>query len=236
MRPRDRELARQLDAALLSHARKQRPLPGIREPAAREALLEQLLESIHRVRYVSIIRTRKLSERSADPNDELFDPLKAALLHQSQGHIDEAFWLVFLFVHFGKHAKAGWRYAREVYGRLGAGNRWDWASTSADPAGLREWLDKHQGELKRAGSPHGFGNHRKYESLAAYSNNGTGAVVESYVRWVGPPRTHQELIEDAGRKTGGDPRQAFDYLYQSMRAVRRFGRTARFDYLTEGCA
>jgi hypothetical protein len=217
---------------LKSHDRKQRSLPGISDPAARETFLEQLLESIHRVRYVSVIRTRKLSERSADPNDEMFDPLKAALLHQRQEHVDEAFWLVFLFVHFGKHAKAGWRYAREVYGRLGNGGRWDWAITSADPAGFREWLGDHHDELKRAGAPHGFGNHRKYESLSAYSDSGTGAVVESYVRWVGPPRTHQELIEDARLEAGGDARQAFDYLYRSMRAVKRFGRTARFDYLT----
>ena len=48
----------------------------------------------------------------------------------------------------------------------------------------------------------------------------------------GPPRTHQDLIEDAHREARGDPRRAFDHLYRSMQAVRRFGRTARFDYLT----
>ena len=174
MRPRDRELARRLEATLLSYSRKQRSLRGIRDPVAREALLEQLLESIHRVGYISVIRTRNLSEISATPNEEMFDPLKAALLHQRQGHVDEAFWLVFLFVHFGKHTKAGWRYAREIYGRLGDRGRWNWANTSADPAGFREWLDKHQDELKRTGSPHGFGNHRKYESLAAYSDTVPG--------------------------------------------------------------
>jgi len=179
-----------------------------------------------------VLRERKLSELRAEPNNELFDPLKAAILHQRRGNIEEAFWLVFLFVHFGKHARAGWRYAREVYGRLGGGGRWDWASTSADPSGFRSWLDSHQGELKREGVPRGFGNHRKYESLDAYSPNGTGSAVESYVRWVNPPRTHQQLMEQVCRQAGGDPRKAFDYLYHSMRAVARFGRTARFDYLT----
>ncbi len=232
MRPRDRELARRLDSCLLSFDREKRPLPGIRDAAMHESFLEQLLESIHRVRFVAVLRTRELSPRRADPNDELFDPLKAPILHQRQGNVEEAFWLVFLFVHFGKHPRAGWRYAREVYGRLGEAGRWDWASTSADPSGFRAWLHAHQDDLKREVVPRGFGNHRKYESLDAYSAKGTGAVVESYVRWVSPPRTHQELMEQVCRQADGDPRKAFDLLYQSMRTVARFGRLARFDYLT----
>ncbi len=43
-------------------------------------LIEQLLESVRRVKYVEVIRTLKLSNRRADPNDDLFDPLKAAIL------------------------------------------------------------------------------------------------------------------------------------------------------------
>lgn len=232
MKPRDRDLAQRLDARLCFFDREKRQLPGIREPARREALIEQLLASIHRVTYVSVIRTRQLSALRADPNSDLFDPLKAAILHQRQGHVDETFWLVFLFVHFGRHARAGWRYAREVYGRLGDAARWDWANTSADPCAFRTWLDAHQDELKREGVPRGFGNHRKFQSLDAYSANGTGAAVESYVRWVGPPRTHQDLMEQAVQGADGDRRKAFHDLYQSMYAVASFGRTARFDYLT----
>jgi hypothetical protein len=217
---------------LLAFDRNNRPLPGIRDFARRVVFLEQLIESIRRVKFVAVIRTREVSDRRADPNDELFDPLKAAILNQRKGNIEEAFWLVFLFVHFGKHARAGWRYAREVYGRLGDGGRWDWARTSADISGFQAWLDAHQNDLKRAGVPGGFGNHRKYESLDAYSRTGTGAAVESYVSWVNPPRTHQELIDQANRQADGDPRKAFDNLYRSMRAVASFGRLARFDYLT----
>jgi hypothetical protein len=227
MRPRDRELAQQLKAGLLSFDRDKRPLLGICDSAKREALLEQILESIHRVKYVAKLRARELSDRRADPNDQLFDPLKAAILHQRQGNIDEAFWMVFLFVQFGRHARAGWRYAREVYGRLGNGGRWDWATTSADSSRFRAWLNDHQVDLKREGVSRGFGNHRKYESL-----KNTGAAVESYVSWVNPPRTHQELIEQACQQAGGDRRKTFDSLYQSMKAVARFGRMARFDYLT----
>ena len=232
MRPRNRELAQRLESDLLSFDRGKRSIPGIHNSTRRKVLLEQLLESIHRVRYVEVVRTQKLSNRRADPNDNLFDPLKAAILCQRQGNIQDAFWLVFLFVHFGKHALAGWRYAREVYGRLGDRKGWNWASTSTDPSGFRAWLDAHQGELKRKGVPHGFGNHRKYESLDACSPMGTGAVVESYVNWVGPPRTHQELMAQAYRQADSDPRKTFDDLYQSMGVVARFGRLARFDYLT----
>ena len=232
MRPKDRELAQNLDDGLSSFHRENHPLPGILDSSRRQTLIEQILDSVHRVQYVSVIRTRDISERRADPNDDLFDPLKAAVLYHRRGLIDEAFWMVFLFVHFGKHPRAGWRYAREVYGRLGTNDRWDWANTSADPTEFRVWLHAHQGELKRNGVPGGFGNHHKYQSLDAYSETGTGAAFESYVRWVGPSSSHEELMEHAIHQAHGEPRKAFDVLYRTMNIVASFGRTARFDYLT----
>ena len=70
-------------------------------------------------------------------------------------------------------------------------------STSGDIDGFRAWLHAHTERLmKKRVQPGGFGNHRKYESLDAKSENGTGAVVESYVKWVGPPRTHAILMAD----------------------------------------
>lgn len=231
MRPPDRDRAQQLEDGLLAFSRNTHSLPGIRARARRNAFVEQLLESIRRVNYVSVIRSRKLSNRRADPNDELFDPLLAAVIRQNQGLFDESFWLVFLFVHFGKHARSGWLYAREIYGALGSAARWDWDRTSSNPLEFRKWLAAHQEELKPTRVPHGFGNHRKYESLDAHSPRGTGAVVESYVRWVGRPRTHQELMKAACDQVEGDARKAFDLLYHSMDTVVSFGRTARFDYL-----
>ena len=74
-------------------------------------------------------------------------------------------------------------------------------------------------------------NHRKRESLNATSPNGTGAVVESYVRWVDPSRGHVELVDDAWRHAG-TAQGAFDELYESLDGVTRFGRLAKFDYLT----
>jgi hypothetical protein len=233
MKPRDRELAQQIETSLLYFGKEIRALPGIENDESRNVLVEQLLDSIHRVRYVSVVRKRNISLRRADPKDGLFDPLKAAILHQRDGNVEEAFWCVFLFVHFGKNELAGWRYAREIYGRLGQEGLWDWANTSADPHRFREWLNAHQEQLRRNGMPRGFGNHRKYQSLDAYSPTGTGAAVESYVKWVSPPRTHQEMFKEAYNEAGQDRRKTFDHLYRSMDAVISFGRTARFDYLAK---
>ena len=232
MRPRDREVAERLERRLLAFDQEKRMLPGIHEPANRTALVEQLLESIHRISFIERIRNRELTDRRCDPTDELFDPLKAAILHERRGNHEEAFWLTFLFVHFGKHARAGWRYAREVYGCLGDGGSWTWARVSSDVTGFRAWLDACQDQLQREGVPRGFGNHRKYQSLDAYSATGTGAAVATYINWVNPPRTHGEMVSQAYEQADCNPRRAFDELYKSMRVVASFGRMARFDYLT----
>ena len=233
MRPRDRELANKLCAGLQVYSERARALPGIDDPMVRQGLIEQLLASVHRVEYARRLPQMELSACRVEPNDVRFDPLKAAVIHLRRGNTEEAFWLIFLFVHFGKHANGGWRYLREVYGRLGSGRRWDWVSTSSDPSAFRIWLDTHEAELRRKGVPGGFGNHRKYESLSGHSANGTGAVVGSYVNWILGAGSHVALVQSVIVEAGGDRRGAFDRLYRSMAAsVLRFGRLARFDYLT----
>jgi hypothetical protein len=232
VRPGDRKAAAALQDALMAFDDKVHALPGIKGRDRRQVFIEQVIESIRRVRYVGVLNARKISAASADPQKDCFDPLKAAIVHQRNGDSDEAFWLVFMFVHFGKHGHGGWRYIREIYGKFGEGGLWDWASTSTDVDGFRAWLHTHTEKLKRKNAPGGFGNHRKYESLNAKSEKGTGAVVDSYVKWVGPPRTHAILMADALAQAGNSPSRAFATLYDSMDALKRFGRTARFDYLT----
>lgn len=232
MKPRDRARAVQITHSLEAFNAHEYPLPGISSANCREALVGQLLESIHRVEYIGCIRNRDISPRRADPSCDIFDPLKAAILNQGSGDIDEAFWLVFIFVHFGKHRRAGWRLARDVYGALG-GPPWTWDRTSRDVGAFREWLASHQLTLQgRDGVARHFGNHRKYQSIDAHSPTGTGAAFQSYVEWVGPTRSHIRLVDGALAVAGGDPRKTFDVLYRSMDAVVSFGRTAKFDYLT----
>jgi len=232
VRPGDLCRAQQLATTLRAFARERHSLPGIRARDNREAFLEQLIESIRRVEYIAVIQTRDISPLRADPSSDLFDPLKAAILRHRQGHIDEAFWLVLLSVYFGKNRRTGWRLARDVYSGLGNVHPWDWARTTADPQRFREWLGEHQARLRGGdGIARSFGNHRKYESLDAWSPRGTGAAVESYVTWVGPHASHQMLLEETQRRVGTDRRRLFDDLYHSM-TVASFGRTAKFDYLT----
>jgi hypothetical protein len=218
-----------LEDALKSFRRDEHDLPGISNSAFRAALIKQLVASVRRVKYPVVIRTQEHSQRRKDPTDDMFDPLKAAILHFREGNADEAYWLVFLFVQFGKHLRGEYLYARNVYGRFGDGGRWSWSATSNDPVGFRAWLYANQERLRAL--PTAFGNHRKRESLDAYSENGTGATVATYIEWVAPPRSHQELVNQALEQAAGDARGTFHLLYESMAMVRRFGRTARFDYL-----
>ena len=225
MRPKDHNLANHLDEELTRFNLSVHPLPGISDAKTRKAFVEQILESVHRVEYVHIMRTRDISPKRLDASTDLFDPLKAAQLHKLGGNLDEAFWLVFLSVHFGKHGRTGWTRVRDVYGALGHSAYWTWHRTTSDIAGFRHWLAEHLHEIRG-----GFGNHRKYQSLHAYSQTGTGNAVESYVRWVTPPRTHFHMIQDA-LEAAGDSRRAFRYLYRSMQQVSSFGRIGCFDYL-----
>ena len=233
VRPGDRMLAGNIDEGLGIFDQSTRKLPGIQSNSNRETFIAQLIESVRRVRYVTVMSQREISGRRIDPNDELFDPLRAAIFFQRRGEFDEAFWMVFFFVHFGRHRRGGWRYARDVYGRLGnSTERWDWAKTSANPANFRQWLHTHLDEIKDTSRLGGFGNHRKYQSLDAYTGPGTGAAFATYIQWVAPPRTHLELMNQALQIADQDPRKAFNGLYRSMNTVASFGRTARFDYLT----
>ena len=232
MRPKDRELAGTLDARLRSFDSEERSLPGIRAGTNRAAFIEQLLESIRRIKYIALIRNQQLSVARADPTSDRFDPIKAAILSMREGQIDGAFWFVFLSVHFGKHRIDGWRLARDIYGGLGLAEPWDWARTSADPRRFRRWLGENQTRLRSKGVRRRFGNHRKYQSLDAWKPNGTGAAFESYVDWVGGRHSHEALVHNASNHAQGNPKAAFEYLYRSMVAVASFGRTARFDYLT----
>jgi hypothetical protein len=232
MRPRDREEAARLDDVLSEYDRVVRPLDGIRDATRRRVFIEQLMESIHRVEYISRgILARDITLRRADPHCDLFDPLKAAALSSRDGDHDQACWLTFLFTHFGKHLRTGYQLIRDVYGRLGNRPVWTWQTISTNPDAFPTWLATNRATLENDGTPRYFGNHRKYLSLDPYSAGGTGQAFVSYVNWVLPFGSHRRLFEHAAAESGHDPRAAFNYLYRSMRQVASFGRTGRVDYL-----
>jgi Alpha-glutamyl/putrescinyl thymine pyrophosphorylase clade 3 len=232
VRPGDHAEALRIGKQLTTYEAQVGTLPGISSRAARATLVEQLIESERRNRYVKVLLSRELGDLTEDPTYSVFDPLRAAIINFRRGNHEEAFWMIFLFVHFGRHRRGGWRYAREVYGKLGQGGRWDWDSVRSDVGGFRTWLDDNRNLIRQADVPGGFGNHRKYESLGGWSSAGTGAVVSSYVEWVEGAGGHDALFENAIARAAGDEQLAFDYLYRAMGSVHRFGRTARFDYLS----
>jgi hypothetical protein len=222
--PTRQAVANQLDANLQAFSAKQCALSGIADPAARTTLVKQMIASLRRLDYSRIISIRDISPDRADPQSQLFDPERAAVLHFRAGRLDEAFWLVFLITHFGKSLKHGWRMLREVYSGLSAGT-WTWARVSANPAAFRAWLLANQGNI--GGS---FGSHRKRESVRADLPGGTAAVVESYVAWVGPAHSHAALMAGLIQAGGNSPESIFDHCYDTM-TVTRFGRLGKFDYL-----
>jgi hypothetical protein len=192
-----------------------------------------LIESIRRIRFVHQVAERPIAESRKNPATEYFDPIRAAILYKRAGNIDEACWLVFLFVHFGKNAQSGYRLIADIYGKLGQGRTWKWTHVSKDVLAFRHWLDKNQQSLKSSGKIHrGFGNHRKYQSLDAWKPNGTGEAVQTYVAWVKNSGGHLKLFTTSLAIANGEPEGAFANLYLQMDAVRSFGRTGKFDYLT----
>jgi hypothetical protein len=215
---------------LKAHSAGQPPFKGVSTSAAQAALGEQIVESKRRIRYIEVLRQQGQSDIWLRP--ESFDPIRGALFVASTGDLNEAFWLVFLSVHFGKHRRGGWSLVRDVYFAFGSDRQWDWHSTSANPDAFHVWLAVHQGRLAQKDAIRHFGNHRKYESLKANSDRGTSKVFASYIAWVGHNRGHSGLIADAQAEAGDNPEALFDYLYHSMSAVTSFGRTAKFDYLT----
>lgn len=225
---KDKELASKFEQALIGFRYNGKPLPGLATPNNVAALVAQLVESEHRVRYVSRIADRPISPRRSDPKDNLFDPLRAAILHMRAGRADEAFWLVFLFVHFGKNLKHGYGLLRAIYGAFDEQFIWTWEKYSKNPDDFSLWFHDRLPRIELVRNRLKFGNHRKYESIYHIER-----VFESYLSWVGPECSHLKKLDRFISKVGDDSKRIFDDMYCSMcDGVFRFGRTATFDYLT----
>ncbi len=211
-----------LEAQLLAFHQQKMPLHGVAPPENMLAFVWQLIDSIQRVTYVKTVRARAVSAERADPRSASFDPIRAAV---AAGQTEEAFWLVFLATHCGYNLRTKWRLAAELYGAT-EDARWTWARVLSDPEAYAEWIEDHYDTFTGK-----FGNHRKYESLKP-GTKGTGAVVRSYVEWITGFGSHAAMVAQAQAQANGNARRAFNVLYEQMRAVMRFGRTGRFDYLT----
>ncbi len=231
MNHRDKQIYSKLEGELYMFEQTIRTLPGIESVVSRDVFIRQIIDSIHRIKSVTILNSRDISPIRIDPNNESFDPLKAAIYYKREGSIDEAFWLTFLATHFGKASKSGWQLVSRVYGELGNGNIWTWERTSSNPQQFVEWLAENYLPILSDGDVR-FSNHRKFESLRPDSHRSTGKVVASYINWIGPTRSHTNLLSEGVSRVGENPRDMFHYLYKSMDKVLAFGRLGKFDFLT----
>lgn len=222
--PSHAALESRLDAGLGAFSTSQRLLPGAGAGVARRTLAKQMVASMRRLEYTKLLLKRPIDPARADPASGMFDAERAIILHMRGGRVDEAAWLAFLSVHFGKHPRHGWRMLQDVYSGLG-GPPWTWARVSGSPRAFRVWLVANGHYIGG-----GFGNHRKYESINGDRPTGTGAAVESYVAWIGPSGSHRQCFAGLIRAGGNDPRSIFEHFYRDM-AVARFGRLAKFDFL-----
>lgn len=216
--------AADLEASLLEFHRNTLALPGIAQTENMLAFVAQLIDSLHRVEYVHTVRGRRISAERTNPTSPLFDPIRAAMVF-SANQPEEACWLVFLATHCGRHLRTEWRLAAELYGASEAAP-WTWARVLNDPQAYADWVEDHRETF--AGK---FGNHRKYESLKP-GPKGTSAVARSYVNWINAFGSHAAMVAQAQAQSNANARRAFSLLFEQMRAVLRFGRTGRFDYLT----
>jgi hypothetical protein len=213
----------ELDRGLLEFSRTETSLKGIPDRGARRTLAEQMIASLRRLHYTEILKGRDIHPDRANPESNLFDPERAALLFARNGDRDEGIWLIFLSIHFGKHRVHGWRMVRDIYSGLGSG-RWTWQRVSSKPNTFRDWLRANRERIGGA-----FGNHRKYETLDPDSRSSSATVIESCVDLLKPsPSSYFDALV---RSIGNDPHRIFEAAYQRL-AIVRFGRLARFDFLS----
>ncbi len=193
-------------------------LPGLRHEQDRNWFLEELMRSRKRVR----MERMRVFQGSKDPTDEEFHPPRSIHDLFRKGERDEAVWLTFLYIHFGRKEES----VRLFYGKFGEG-QWSWEKVRRDPGSVQTWMRAHGERVKELK----FGNHRKYESNDPNKRVGTHAVIDSYVRWGrsngdgSPFDALAKFVTD-----GGSPEHAFDAIFHAF-DVLRFGRTARFDFL-----
>ena len=207
-------------------------LRGLTSPQHYTVLARQMRDAVRRIDFIKVIGNRYISPMRADPRSDLFDPIRASILHRKRGNFDEACWLAFLATHFGKNLETGWLLARQVYGALGVAGHWTWERVNDPNYDFKRWSVENEPFFTADVGRGGFGNHRRYQSMKANARSGTCAIFESYKTWVNEHGAHRDLFVSASQEVGQNPEDNFDYLNNSIKKVTGFGRLGRFDFLT----
>lgn len=203
---------------------------GLTNNARRSVLAAQLVDSERRIVYLNQVAARATSPSLYTPFSGSFDPLKGAAVYSRNGQVDDAYWLVYLATHFGKHKSDGWNLTEDFYGRFMQGGIWDWQAATQNPNAIELWLTQNYPVVTGAGRSRRFGNHRKFETLKP-GPRGTGNALRSYIDWVGGYGSHSAIINAAQQQVGQNPQEVFSYLYRELDSVSKLGRLGKFDLL-----
>lgn len=202
-------------------------LHGINDREKRDCFVQQILDSIKRVEYLTVIKNRGISLNRINPNSNYFDPLRAAIYHKNNNNIDEAFWCTFLYTLFGKTRKKGYGLLKAFYSRLGdQENIHSYLYTKQNIEEVKIWISNNSQALKRDG---GFGNHRKYETLNA-TKRGAGSAIQSYLDIIG--ENHETFLNKINEDVYQDKYKLFDFLYIEFKKINSFSRLSSFDFVT----
>lgn len=230
MRIKDKTEFERVSTLLDSFSPKGPALVGPVNQKHKLTLVAQIIDSIRRIEYLRLKSIRATSASLYTPYSGSFEPLAGAAALQKSGRLDDAYWLVYLATHFGKHKDDGWNLTEDFYGRFGKGGIWDWATASSRPEAVAEWIKTIYPAVTSAGRSRRFGNHRKFETLKPGSK-GTGLAVETYIRWISQYGSHKALIGEAQKRVGQNPQEVFEFLYKELGNVAKLGRLGKFDLL-----
>lgn len=206
------------------------PLVGLTSLERKSVLVAQLIDSIRRIEFLRLKSERAKSPNLHTPYSGSFEPFGGAVALLKAGRVDDAYWLVYLATHFGKHKVDGWNLTEDFYGRFGQGGVWDWATSSRNPLAISDWLEAIYPHVTSSGRSRHFGNHRKFETLKP-GPKGTGYALATYIQWVGQYGSHQELISAVHKRVGQNPKEVFACLYRELDKVGKLGRLGKFDLL-----
>lgn len=229
LRIKNEKLSLEYTAAIHSFSGSCR-LVGLTNDIRIDMLVAQIIDSVRRIEYLRLVAARAKSPALHTPYSGSFEPFGGAVVLNNAGKIDDAYWLLYLATHFGKHKDDGWNLTEDFYGRFGQGGVWDWASAKQDPAAIAKWLAKIYPSGTTSGRSRRFGNHRKFETLKP-GTKGTGHALSTYISWINQFGSHQAMIASAQKFVGQNPQAVFAYLYKSLSKVAKLGRLGKFDLL-----
>lgn len=230
MRIKDQAEFERVSCLLGNFPQKKSSLVGLHSQEHKTTLILQILDSIRRIKYLQLKSARARSASLHTPFSGSFEPLSGSVVLQKHGHLDDAYWLVYLATHFGKHKDDGWNLTEDFYGRFGEGGVWDWATASCRPEAVAEWIETIYPSVTNAGRSRRFGNHRKFETLKP-GPKGTGSAIETYIRWIKQYGSHGALLSEAQKSVGQNPKEVFAFLYKELANVAKLGRLGKFDLL-----